>query len=78
VTNPALGVPFPAGTFKVYQKDAAVDGLTFLGEDEIGHTTKDETVRLCIGEAFDIHCERKCVSKQNDQDFLKEQWQIYL
>ncbi|HFD38254.1 MAG TPA: DUF4139 domain-containing protein [Anaerolineae bacterium] len=52
-----LGIPLPKGTLRVYKND--VDGSTLLiGEDAIDHTPKDETVRLYIGDAFDIVGER--------------------
>lgn len=73
-----LGMPFPAGTFKVYQKDESDGGLSFVGEDAIGHTPNGETLRLEIGEAFDIACERKCLSKRNDRGIRKEHWQMVL
>lgn len=73
-----LGMPFPAGTFMVYQRDERDGGLTLVGEDKIGHTPKDETIRLYIGEAFDLQCERKCLGKRNDRGICREQWQITL
>jgi len=73
-----LGLPFPAGTCKVYQKDEADQGLTFIGEDQIDHTPKDETVRLYIGEAFDLRCTRKCLSKVNSWGIKEEKWRIVL
>lgn len=73
-----LGIPFPAGKFKFYQRDEADNSLTFIGEDKIGHTPKDETIKLCIGEAFDLKCERICLNKQNNLGVHKENWQITL
>lgn len=73
-----LGMPFPAGTFKVYQRDEADGSLTLVGEDQIGHTPKDEIIRLYIGEAFDLQCERKCLNKRNDWGVRREEWQITL
>ena len=53
-----LGVPLPAGIMRVYQEDS--EGmLQFAGEDRIGHTPKDEEVRLRMGSAFDVIGERK-------------------
>ena len=53
-----LGMPLPKGKVKVYRRD--VDGRNeFIGEDEIDHTHKDETVRLYTGNAFDIVGERR-------------------
>jgi hypothetical protein len=47
----------PAGRVRVYQED--VDGAELLiGEDTIDHTPKGETVRLYVGDAFDIVGER--------------------
>ena len=57
----ALGVPMPAGVIRVYQADSK-GGVHFVGEDRIGHTPKDETLRLKIGNAFDVVCERKQTS----------------
>lgn len=53
-----LGMPLPAGTLRVYQSDSQ-DGTQFIGEDNISHTPKDESVRIHVGDAFDIICERK-------------------
>ncbi|HEY0876233.1 MAG TPA: DUF4139 domain-containing protein [Vicinamibacterales bacterium] len=53
-----LGMPMPAGTIRVYQADSK-DGVHFVGEDRIGHTPKDETINIKIGNAFDVVCERK-------------------
>jgi len=53
-----LGMPLPRGKVKVYRRD--VDGRNeFIGEDQIDHTPKDETVRLYTGNAFDLVGERR-------------------
>jgi hypothetical protein len=54
----SLGMPLPAGTMRIYQADARGDAL-FAGEDNIGHTPKDEEVSLHAGNAFDVVAERK-------------------
>jgi hypothetical protein len=59
-----LGMPMPAGTVRVYQADSN-GGVQFAGEDRIDHTPKDETLKLKIGNAFDVVCER------NQIDFEK-------
>jgi len=52
-----LGLPLPKGTVRVYQQDSR--GTTqFVGEDRIDHTPKNETVRLKLGEAFDLTADR--------------------
>ena len=53
----------PAGTVRVYQADSK-GGVQFVGEDRIGHTPKDETLKLKIGNAFDVVAERKQVDFQ--------------
>lgn len=53
-----MGMPLPKGTVRVYKADH--DGsLQFIGEDAIDHTPKDETIKIKLGEAFDIVAERK-------------------
>ncbi len=48
-----LGVPLPAGRMRFYGQDA--DGaLEFLGERDIDHTPKDETIRVITGDAIDL------------------------
>jgi hypothetical protein len=59
-----LGMPMPSGVVRVYQSDAK-GGVQFVGEDRINHTPKDESLRLKIGNAFDVICER------NQVDFEK-------
>jgi hypothetical protein len=54
----SLGMPLPAGTVRVYQADSK-GGVQFVGEDRINHTPKDEQVRIYVGNAFDVVCERK-------------------
>jgi hypothetical protein len=52
-----LGIPLPGGVMRLYQEDS--EGmLQFAGEDRIDHTPKDETVRLRMGNAFDVVGER--------------------
>jgi hypothetical protein len=55
-----LGMPMPAGVVRVYQSDST-GGVQFVGEDRIGHTPKDETLNVKIGNAFDVVAERKQV-----------------
>ncbi|HEX8385936.1 MAG TPA: DUF4139 domain-containing protein [Rubricoccaceae bacterium] len=48
-----MGMPLPAGTVRVYKADAR-GNLQFLGEDRIEHTPRGETLRLYVGDAFDV------------------------
>ncbi len=65
-----LGMPMPAGIVRVYQADSK-GGVQFAGEDRINHTPKDETLKLKIGNAFDVVCER------NQIDFQKIAGNVY-
>lgn len=56
--NNQLGMPLPAGTFKVFQRSKS-GSLELLGEDAIQHTPKNEKLKLKVGTAFDILAERK-------------------
>lgn len=53
-----LGIPLPKGVVRVYKKDGA-GRAQFIGEDRIDHTAKGETVKLKLGEAFDITADKK-------------------
>jgi hypothetical protein len=66
-----LGMPLPAGTIRVYQSDSHGNTL-FAGEDSIGHTPKDETIRLHEGNAFDIVAERKQTDYKQPVPQLRE------
>jgi hypothetical protein len=54
-----MGMPLPAGRIRVSQQDKADGSLEFIGEDKIGHTPKDEDVRVKLGTAFDVVGERR-------------------
>ena len=54
----ALGMPLPAGKMRVYKMDDADGTLEFIGEDLIDHTPRNETVKIHLGEAFDVVGER--------------------
>ncbi|WP_020181868.1 DUF4139 domain-containing protein [Methylotenera sp. 1P/1] len=53
-----LGLPLPKGILRVYKKDNA-GNAQFVGEDTIDHTPKNETVRLKLGDAFDVTADKK-------------------
>ena len=57
-TDNKLGLPLPKGVVRVYKKDSA-GNAQFIGEDSIDHTPKNETVRLKLGEAFDVTADKK-------------------
>jgi hypothetical protein len=73
-----LGIPLPAGTVRVYQADSQ-GGTQFAGEDRIDHTPKDETLRIYVGNAFDVVCERKQTDfKKLASDLFEMEYQITL
>lgn len=65
-----LGMPLPAGRLRVSQLDAN-GSLEFIGEDVIGHTPRNETLRVRLGSAFDVVGERRQLAWQVDS---KAQW----
>ncbi len=53
-----LGMPLPKGIVRVYKQDK--EGRPqFVGEDRIDHTPENETLRLKLGDAFDVTADRK-------------------
>lgn len=74
-----LGMPLPRGRMRFYRQDD--DGqLEFVGEDTIDHTPRDETVRVRIGNAFDLVGERTQTDYQIDTSrrTLDESFEIKL
>lgn len=53
-----LGMPLPKGVVRVYKQDRQ-GRPQFIGEDRIDHTPENETVRLKLGDAFDVTASRK-------------------
>jgi hypothetical protein len=54
----SLGIPLPKGAVRVYKRDAS-GTAQFVGSDEIDHTPKNETVRLHLGDSFDVTASKK-------------------
>lgn len=75
-----LGVPLPAGRLRVSQLDKADGSLEFIGEDQIDHTPKDETLRVKLGSAFDVVGERRQVSFSVDTNarWMEEEIEVKL
>lgn len=71
-----LGVPLPKGRVRLYREDSDARA-EFIGEDEIDHTPKDETLRLYTGNAFDLIGERKRTDFSTDsQTWFRETFEI--
>ena len=59
-----LGLPLPKGVVRIYKQDSQ-GKAQFVGEDRIDHTPKNETLRLKLGEAFDVTADK------TQTDFVK-------
>jgi hypothetical protein len=53
-----LGMPLPEGVVRIYKRDSG-GNTQFIGEDRIDHTPKNETLRLLLGQSFDVTAEKK-------------------
>jgi len=72
-----LGVALPAGKTRFYRMDS--DGqLEFTGENTIDHTPKNETIRVYLGNAFDLVGERKRTDffKHPSRNLIRESFEI--
>jgi hypothetical protein len=72
-----LAVPLPAGRMRFYRMDD--DGqLEFTGENTIDHTPKNETIRVYLGNAFDLVGERKRTEfyKHPSRDLIRETFEV--
>jgi hypothetical protein len=66
-----LGMPLPKGVVRVYKNDASGKAI-FAGEDAIDHTPKGESVRLNLGQAFDVTAEAKQTDFEQISDRIFE------
>jgi hypothetical protein len=66
-----LGVPMPKGKVRVYKSDG--ESIEFIGEDLIDHTPKNETIKLKIGDAFDVLAEERQVEHKKITNKVYEQ-----
>ncbi len=53
-----LGIPLPAGIVRLYQNDSH-NLSQLLGTDQIGHTPRNESVRLHLGDSFDVTARKR-------------------
>jgi hypothetical protein len=65
-----LGMPLPGGIVRVYKKDSE-NRIQFVGEDRIDHTPENETLRLRLGQAFDVTATRKQTDFQKVAGFSR-------
>ena len=74
-----LGLALPKGKLRFYRRDS--DGqLQFVGENEIDHTPRNETIRVTTGNAFDLVGERKQMNFRVDtaEKWMEETFEIKL
>jgi hypothetical protein len=78
--NGGLGLPLPKGRTRFYRQDAADGRLEFVGENNLDHTARNETVRLYTGDVFDITVEKKQsdTKMSNRNDFREESFEVKL
>lgn len=62
-----LGDQLPAGTIRVYMRDARGDPQ-FIGENQIGHTPMGSAMSLRTGDAFDVKVQTTVVSRTRKSD----------
>ncbi len=62
-----LGDQLPAGTIRVYMRDARGDPQ-FIGENSIGHTPMGSAMSLRTGDAFDVKVQPTVVSRTRKGD----------
>jgi len=52
-----LGIPLPAGVVRMFKRDID-QSMQLIGEDRIEHSSKNDTLQLTIGQAFDVRGKR--------------------
>jgi hypothetical protein len=72
-----LGRPLPAGTVRVYERDADQQAQ-FVGESPVGHTPQGSDLSLKIGEAFDVTVQPTLVSSRTDDVFVNTYQMSYI
>ena len=65
-----LGISLPAGTVRFYENDKS-GNLQFIGSDNINHTAKEDTLRLHLGDAFNISVSGK-INKVKEKELERK------
>lgn len=65
-----LGIPLPKGKIRIYKTDG--NSNEFVGEDLIDHTPNKETLKLKIGDAFDVLAEESQTDHKKISDKVYE------
>jgi hypothetical protein len=61
-----LGIALPMGKVRFYSQDGDRQ-LEFVGENQIDHTPKGETIRVLTGNSFDLVGEHRMTNKTGDE-----------
>jgi len=61
-----MGFPIPKGVVRIFQRDVD-QSLQLIGEDNIGHTAKQDTLALTVGNAFDVRGEKRITERERDK-----------
>jgi hypothetical protein len=72
-----MGMPLPAGTVRLFKADKS-GSAQFIGENRIDHTPKDETVKLFVGNAFDIKGETVRTDYKDLKDGYESSYKVVL
>ena len=70
IADSHLGISLPAGTVRFYENDKS-GNLQFIGSDNINHTAKEDTLRLHLGDAFNISVSGK-ITKAKEQEIERK------
>ncbi|NPE27375.1 DUF4139 domain-containing protein [Methanococcoides sp. SA1] len=59
-----LGIPLPKGIVRIFKEDVDKT-LQMVGEDNIKHTSKNDTLKLTVGKAFDVKGEKIIMDRES-------------
>ncbi len=65
ITLEKLDIPLPKGVVRIYSKSEGTQLL--LGENSLGHTPKNEAIKLRLGKNFDLSVGEKLVQTRTDK-----------
>jgi hypothetical protein len=71
-----LGMPFPAGIMRFYQKDE--DSTYFMGENRLKNIAKNENIKLSIGKDFDSVLSFQVLDRKNTKynQYIKFEYEV--
>jgi hypothetical protein len=61
----------PAGTMRVYSRYK--NEMLFVGQSQIGQTPKNQTLKINIGKAFDLHISQSVVKRSSLKNLIDEE-----